>query len=129
MKSSHHAIFDEAWYLHPQRPPFAQMLYDVGLEPELQEDDLCLDDAMPPPLYPPMPTKKPSALPLVVTQVPLPLRISTSPSTFVAAAARTVPLQLPVLSRSSSLPSDSPTATPSVDLPVDTPVQVIEPSP
>jgi hypothetical protein len=32
IKTSHHAIFDEAWYLQPRRPPFAQMLYDVGLE-------------------------------------------------------------------------------------------------
>lgn len=32
VKTSHHAIFDEAWYLQPHRPPFAQMLYDIGLE-------------------------------------------------------------------------------------------------
>lgn len=29
VKRSHHAIFDEAWYLRPKRPPFAQMLYDI----------------------------------------------------------------------------------------------------
>jgi hypothetical protein len=34
VKTSHHAIFDEAWYLQPKRPPFAQMLFDVGLEPD-----------------------------------------------------------------------------------------------
>jgi hypothetical protein len=33
VKTSHHAIFDEAWYLQPRRPPFAQMLFDIGLEP------------------------------------------------------------------------------------------------
>ena len=32
VKQSHHVIFDEAWYLQPRRPPFAQLLYDVGLD-------------------------------------------------------------------------------------------------
>jgi hypothetical protein len=34
VKSSHHAVFDEAWYMQPHRPPAAQLLYDLGLEPE-----------------------------------------------------------------------------------------------
>ncbi len=32
VKTSHHAEFDEAWYLQEQRPPGAQLLYDLGLE-------------------------------------------------------------------------------------------------
>jgi hypothetical protein len=32
VKTSHHADFDEAWYLQPTRPPAAQLLYDLGLE-------------------------------------------------------------------------------------------------
>jgi hypothetical protein len=32
VKCSHHAQFDEAWYLQPHRPPAAQLLYDLGLE-------------------------------------------------------------------------------------------------
>ena len=32
VKCSHHAQFDEAWYLQPSRPPAAQLLYDLGLE-------------------------------------------------------------------------------------------------
>jgi hypothetical protein len=32
VKTSHHATFDEAWYLQPTRPPAAQLLYDLGLE-------------------------------------------------------------------------------------------------
>jgi hypothetical protein len=32
VKQSHHATFDEAWYLQPARPPAAQLLYDLGLE-------------------------------------------------------------------------------------------------
>ena len=34
VKSSHHAQFDEAWYLQPSRPPAAQLLYDLGIEPD-----------------------------------------------------------------------------------------------
>ena len=34
VKRSHHATFDEAWYLQPSRPPAAQLLYDLGLEAE-----------------------------------------------------------------------------------------------
>jgi hypothetical protein len=31
VKHSHHATFDEAWYLQPARPPAAQLLYDVSI--------------------------------------------------------------------------------------------------
>ncbi len=34
VKSSHHAVFDEAWYMQPHRPPATQLLYDLGLEAE-----------------------------------------------------------------------------------------------
>lgn len=30
VKNSHHATFDEAWYLFDTRPPAAQLLYDLG---------------------------------------------------------------------------------------------------
>ena len=33
VKSSHHAQFDEAWYLQSTRPPAAQLLYDLGILP------------------------------------------------------------------------------------------------
>jgi hypothetical protein len=36
VKTSHHADFDEAWYLQPHRPLAAQLLYNLGLE---YEDD------------------------------------------------------------------------------------------
>ncbi len=32
VKQSHHATFDEAWYLQPAWPPAAQLLYGLGLE-------------------------------------------------------------------------------------------------
>ncbi len=34
VKSSHHAVFDEAWYMQPHQQPAARLLYDLGLEPE-----------------------------------------------------------------------------------------------
>ena len=39
VKTSHHADFDEAWYLQPSRPPAAQLLYDIGLKPDDRSDD------------------------------------------------------------------------------------------
>jgi hypothetical protein len=32
VKHSHHAVFNEAWYLQPSCPPAAQLLYDLGLQ-------------------------------------------------------------------------------------------------
>jgi hypothetical protein len=34
VKASHHAQFDEAWYLQPYHSPAAQLLYDLGILPE-----------------------------------------------------------------------------------------------
>ena len=87
VKSSHHAIFDEAWYLQPKRPPFAQMLYDVGLE---QNEEIIVPTSMfvPLPPFPPLPKAKPSPLPKQTTIVPLPLRLSSPASIYAAAAAK-----------------------------------------
>jgi hypothetical protein len=41
VKTSHHAQFDEAWYLQPSRPPAPQLLYDLGVRPA--EDSLHAD--------------------------------------------------------------------------------------
>jgi hypothetical protein len=45
VKNSHHATFDEAWYLQPARLPAAQLLYDLGLKAE--EMDISLSDGSP----------------------------------------------------------------------------------
>jgi hypothetical protein len=104
VQTSHHAIFDEAWYLQPQRPPFAQMLYDVGLEPELTEVDtqraLCIFAPQPP-----LPTVAPSKAPFPATTVPFPLRVSVNPSAYSAAAALTAMDVTPVTDASAPLPS------------------------
>jgi len=34
VKTCHHAVLDEAWYLQPTRPPAAQLLYDLSVEAE-----------------------------------------------------------------------------------------------
>jgi hypothetical protein len=87
VKSSHHAIFDEAWYLQPRRPPFAQMLYDVGLE---SDEEIIVPTSQPTqlPPFPPMAPTKPTPLPKLTTIIPLPLRASTPPSVYAAAAAK-----------------------------------------
>ncbi len=54
VKRSHHATFDEVWYLQPSHPPAAQLLYDLGLEAETI----------------PVPETGPNVLPLPVSGVP-----------------------------------------------------------
>jgi hypothetical protein len=58
VKRSHHAIFDEAWYLQSSRPPFAQMLYDIGLE---EPSDVPITGPLLPSKYPP-PSRPPPHL-------------------------------------------------------------------
>jgi hypothetical protein len=56
-KSSHHAVFDEAWYLQPSRPPMAQLLYDMGMEVDTEEiTPATIPIITPVAKYPPMPT-------------------------------------------------------------------------
>lgn len=76
VKRSHHAIFDEAWYLQPHRPPFAQMLYDIGLE-EPSESPVSSPNL--PPVYPPSKCASPPPLPVRAKQLPLPLRLTSPP--------------------------------------------------
>jgi hypothetical protein len=42
VKTSHHAEFNEAWYLQPHHPLAAQLLYDLGLEYQDDEDKECV---------------------------------------------------------------------------------------
>jgi hypothetical protein len=88
IKTTHHAIFDEAWYHQPRRPPFAQMLYDVGLE--YVPDNIPAPPVGPPPkaIYPI--SIKPPPLPKEACFTPLPLRITSPIDVYLhAAAART----------------------------------------
>ena len=95
VKQCHHVIFDEAWYLQPRRPPFAQMLYDVGLDAPAESPIGALPLGPPPKAtYPPM--CKPPPLPLRACHAPLPLRMSETPLHFLhAAAAKTATEVLP----------------------------------
>jgi hypothetical protein len=63
VKSSHHATFDEAWYLQPSRPPAAQLLYDLGIEAEDVPVSETRPDIVPPPV---------SDIQLASAPVPLP---------------------------------------------------------
>ena len=98
VKTSHHAIFDEAWYLQPRRPPFAQMLYELGLE--YVPDKISSPPQGPPPPAPYPQLLKPPKLEHSACYTPLPLRLSTPPEFFMHAAAartQTVPLQSDML--------------------------------
>jgi hypothetical protein len=93
VKRSHHAQFDEAWYLQSTRPPAAQLIYDLGLEADSDDDS---DDApqLPSVPWPPLANCKPASGKFLVPPsslfTPLPLRETLGmhrPIT--AAAART----------------------------------------
>jgi hypothetical protein len=101
---SHHATFDEAWYLQPARPPAAQLLYDLGLEADVDEISLSATepDGFLPPVCPlvskhvPWPplfnqgTKNSKwNVPSHSRMLPLPLRETALPRPLIAAAART----------------------------------------
>jgi hypothetical protein len=105
VKSCHHAIFDEAWYLQATRPPAAQLLYDLGLETDTDFVSIhgplilmavgtlkrisvpwpptCSTTHLSKPNIP-WPSLPPSAL-----YAPLPLRVTDCPSIVATKAART----------------------------------------
>lgn len=88
VKTCHHAVFDEAWYLQPSRPPAAQLLYDLGLSNEHELVTAPILSPIPVASYPPLPTSKPLLLPVrPAKQLPIPFRITESPSTLPTAAA------------------------------------------
>ena len=55
VNSCHHAVFDKAWYLHPNRPPTAQLLYNMGLCSESDMVKAPPPFPMPTAFYPPKP--------------------------------------------------------------------------
>jgi hypothetical protein len=104
VKRSHHATFDEAWYLQPSQPPAAQLLYNLGLEAETVAESKTGTDIEPPlvPGVPPqsVPVPWPPSfdfsknapkwdVPFQPQMVPLPLR-ETALSCPIAAAAACV---------------------------------------
>ena len=99
VKSSHHAVFDEAWYLQPKRPPAAQLLYDLGITaPDSIDNSQPAVDAQPTPKptqaisWPPHPpacvSKDKWSPPPQATMQPLPLQEFDGHS--IAAQAATV---------------------------------------
>jgi hypothetical protein len=91
VKQNHHAQFDEAWFLQDSLPPAAQLLYNLGIEPDGKtysemdviapnaESDFRLPGTIEPiqipwPPTPPLALTKPKlAIPDECTYLPLPL--------------------------------------------------------
>jgi hypothetical protein len=99
VKSCHHAIFDEAWYLQPTQPPAAQLFYDLRLEADTKSATMADYPCTPPvgsisPItvaWPPLCRDAPDKLwacPLACLFVLLPLRLTETPHVIAAAAAR-----------------------------------------
>ncbi len=96
VKCSHHAQFNEVWYLQPHWPPAAQLLYDLGLEeddgatlPFPVEPNDSIAPAPWPPLSPSMPLKDKWSPPQISRATPLPLRELSALRPITAAAAMT----------------------------------------
>ena len=97
VKRSHHAQFDEVWYLQPSRLPAAQLLYDLGLEADDNTPSSTYDaedNVVPllPAPWPPLVSHevKPTrwCVPDFCRNTPLPLRETALPCPIAAAAAR-----------------------------------------
>lgn len=86
LKTAKHAIFDEAHYSQPHRPPGPQLLYDLGLEEEsttpTSTGPVQVELAPAPPLHKDAPKLSTAAI-----LHPLPLRESATPIPTTAAAA------------------------------------------
>jgi hypothetical protein len=95
VKSSHHAVFDEAWYMQPHRPPAAQLLYDLRLEAEdcmvseIGQADIMFTNALYPLSLPMMEDKLKREVPVRLLQLPLPLRCTAQPNPVSAVAVCT----------------------------------------
>jgi hypothetical protein len=104
VKSCHHAIIDEAWYLQPRCPPEVQLLYDHGLKADT--DYVSIHGPLNPtpkgtvecttvPWPPSSPLSRPSTkldnylvTPALALYAPLPLQITDSPNLVTAKAAQ-----------------------------------------
>ena len=90
VKFCHHAVFDEAWYLQPNQPPAAQLLFDLGLEAEtsfighdspLHTTPIGTITPITVPWPPSLPVHhKLSTPPPLSIIAPLPLRLTAAPS-------------------------------------------------
>ncbi len=99
VKSCHHTVFDEAWYLKPTCPPAAQLLYDLGLEADSDFTSLDVPPQLTPPgtiapitiPWPPIAPqcfKKEWTAPPMCLYAPLPLQVTAEPTMIAARAAR-----------------------------------------
>ena len=81
IKTSHHAVLDEAWYLQIYCSPTSQLLYDLGLMSEEDLDPFKVTDIIPHTTCPPFPSThlEPTTITANDIQLPLPLQITAEP--------------------------------------------------
>lgn len=106
VKTSHHAQFDEAWYLQNSRPPAAQLVYDLGLQ---ADDDAPQDDLPGAAQYPPIVSKDaPESswkVPSRCRHLHLPLRCTALPHPLAARAVRVLSTTPAHCHRASAVPA------------------------
>jgi hypothetical protein len=80
VKTSHHAVFDEAWYLQHEQPPMAQLLFDMEMECEdVETTQTPVVHKIPMVPVPPTCMEKPINIPSAAKNTPIPLHLSASP--------------------------------------------------
>jgi len=81
VKTSHHAVFDEAWYLQVSCPLASQLLYDLGLMSEADINPFKVPTIIERTPYPPYSTTYPPMMNAVAPamQLPLPFRLTVEP--------------------------------------------------
>jgi hypothetical protein len=80
VKTSHHAVFDEAWYLQHERPAMAQLLFDMGMEcDDVETTQPQVVHKIPVAPVPPTCIEKPIDIPSAAKNTPIPLRLSACP--------------------------------------------------
>ncbi len=94
--TSHHATFNEAWYLFPKRPPAAQLLYELGQRQEEFEitTEMMMNPVPSPAPVPPLNWQAQQKMPLKdvgeVMNIPLPLQWEQSTNYAIGAAAASI---------------------------------------
>jgi hypothetical protein len=101
VKCSHHAQFNEAWYLQPHHPPAVQLLYNLGLKDDnkailpFPANTTISSFALWPPISPYMHLKDKWSPPPLSRTTPLLLRELSAPRPLTAAAVMTHTINKP----------------------------------
>ena len=105
VKTSHHAVFDECWFHQPQRPPAAQLLYELGNAVSNDQPEPTNSASSPSTAIPSFTTSPPTGSAIPVTQ---PDDDDTSVATTTSSASSNI---VPILQVASTTANTNPDAS------------------